>query len=183
MMPMRSGLFLLALVSLSSAGCRQQPASQTAAVPAATVQQSVPNITPAPGQYVPVAKYDTARDPAADLRMAVAEATRSRKRILLEVGGEWCSWCHIMDAYFAAHPALVDERDRKFVTLKINYSEENDNKAFLSQYPKIPGYPHLFVLESDGTFLHSQGSGELESGRSYDLDRFTAFLKRWEPAS
>ena len=60
-------------------------------------------------------------------------------------------------------------------------SEENDNADFLSNYPKIPGYPHLFVLDRDGKFLHSQGTGELESGRGYDEELFSAFLDAWKP--
>ena len=47
-------------------------------------------------------------------------------------------------------------------------------------FPKIPGYPHLFVLDKTGTLLHSQNTSMLEDGkRSYDLERFTAFLKKW----
>lgn len=65
--------------------------------------------------------------------------------------------------------------------MKVNMSDENDNVDFLSEYPKIPGYPHFFVLESDGTFLHSQGTGDLEEGRGYDEEVFSAFLKTWEP--
>ncbi|HKT78593.1 MAG TPA: thioredoxin family protein [Vicinamibacterales bacterium] len=162
--------------ALLAAGCTSQDTKGP--------DQSTPTAAAAPaGPFVPLAKYDPARDPAVDLQSAVAEASKSGKRVLLEVGGEWCVWCHIMDDYFEAHPDLRTLRDDKFVTLKVNYSDDNQNKPFLSGYPKIPGYPHLFVLESNGTFLHSQNTAELESGRSYDLDKFTTFLKQWAPVS
>jgi hypothetical protein len=67
------------------------------------------------------------------------------------------------------------------VWLKINYSPDNKNTAFLSKYPAIPGYPHLFVLESDGTLLQSQDTSPLEEGGSYNLDRMIAFLNKWAP--
>ena len=70
---------------------------------------------------------------------------------------------------------------KNFVVVKVNYSKENKNEKFLSQYPKIPGYPHLFVLESTGKFLHSQGSGDLESGDHHDHDKVFEFLKKWAP--
>ena len=133
------------------------------------------------GQYAPVTKYDPARSPEQDLKNAVVEAQRTGKRILLEVGGEWCSWCHIMDKYFDDNPNLTKLRDTNFVTVKINFSKENENAKFLSQYPKIPGYPHLFVLDSDGKVLHSQGTSPLEEKQSYNLQRFTDFLKNWAP--
>jgi len=28
--------------------------------------------------------------------------------------------------------------------MKVNFSPENENKAFLARYAEIPGYPHLF---------------------------------------
>ena len=133
-------------------------------------------------KYIPVTKYDPKRDAAQDIQEAIREAQRANKRILLEVGGEWCSWCHTLDRFFEAHPDLLRLREKNFVTVKINFSEENDNKAILSRYDAIPGYPHIFVLDSDGKFLLSQNTSVLESGKSYDLERLTAFLTKWAPA-
>jgi hypothetical protein len=63
--------------------------------------------------------------------------------------------------------------------MKVNWSRENHNEAFLGQYPEIRGYPHLFVLEKDGSFLHSQNTSDLEEGRSYNEEVLTGFLKEW----
>ena len=133
------------------------------------------------GQYVPVTKYDPGRIADQDLKNAVIEAQRTGKRILLEVGGDWCSWCHIMDKYFDQNPNLTNLRDTNYLTVKINWSKENENEKFLGQYPRIPGYPHLFVLDSDGKFLHSQFTGDLEEGQSYYMQKFTDFLRKWAP--
>jgi thiol:disulfide interchange protein len=129
----------------------------------------------------PIPDYDPQRDPAQDLKIALAEARRTGRRVLLDVGGKWCSWCRTMDRFFDEHPGLLALREKNFVMLKVNYSPENKNEAFLGQYPKIPGYPHLFVLDSAGKLLHSQDTGALELGKSYDLEKFTAFLKQWAP--
>lgn len=131
--------------------------------------------------YTPVTKYDPKRDAARDIDDAVAEAKRSNRRILLVVGGEWCSWCHILDNYFAAHPHLKSVRDKNFVTVKVNFSDESPNEAVLSRYPPAEGYPHIFVLDSGGKFLHSQGTAVLESGKSYDLEKMNHFLREWAP--
>lgn len=132
-----------------------------------------------PVKYVPVTKYDPQRNADQDIRDAVAEAKRSHRRILLEVGGEWCIWCHRIDDFFAAHPDLTSLRDKNFVTVKINFSEENKNEAVLSRYGEIPGYPHIFVLDAEGKLLHSQGTSPLESGKSYSLERLKSFLDYW----
>jgi thioredoxin-related protein len=132
--------------------------------------------------YAPVTKYDPKRDAAQDIRDAAAEAKRTNRRVLLEVGGEWCSWCHHMDDFFAAHPDLTELRDKNFVTVKINFSEENQNKEVLAQYPAIAGYPHLFVLDGEGKLVHSQDTSVLEESKSYNLERFTQFLTHWASA-
>ena len=80
--------------------------------------------TPGQSKYIPVNKYDPKRDAAQDIQDAVKEAQRAHKRILLEVGGEWCSWCHTLDRFFETHAELIQLRDKNFVTVKINFSGE-----------------------------------------------------------
>lgn len=48
--------------------------------------KSTPPPTASTSGYKPVTVYDVTRDPAKDLQDAIAEATRTNKRILLEVG-------------------------------------------------------------------------------------------------
>jgi len=127
----------------------------------------------------PTAKYDPAHDADADIKTAVTEAKRSGRRVILDVGGEWCGWCHTLDRYFVEHPDLQKYRDEHFVWLKINMSPENENRAVLGRYPRINGYPHLFVLDQDGKLLQSQDTSPLEEGPSYNLDRMTGFLTKW----
>ncbi len=127
--------------------------------------------------------FDPSRDAAKDLQEGIAEAARTGRRVLVDVGGNWCGWCHEMERFIDAHADLKSLRDKNYVTVKVNYSTENENKALLSKYPKIKGYPHLFVLEKDGTLLHSQDTVLLEDGKSsYVLEKFTAFLTQWATA-
>jgi thioredoxin-related protein len=126
-------------------------------------------------------KFDPARDSEKDVQNAIAIAAKTGQRILLDVGGEWCSWCHKLDKFFQDNKDVSDFMQKNFVVVKVNYSKENKNEKFLSEYPKIPGYPHLFVLESTGKFLHSQSSGDLESGDHHDHDKVFEFLKKWAP--
>jgi thiol:disulfide interchange protein len=124
--------------------------------------------------------FDPGRDAASDVRQAVVEAGKSGKRILVDVGGNWCFWCHEMERFIEAHADLRRLRDRNYVTVKVNWSPDNKNEAVLSKYPKIPGYPHLFVLDKTGALLQSQDTSALEDGqKSYNLEKFKAFLKKW----
>jgi thiol:disulfide interchange protein len=127
------------------------------------------------------AKFDPARDAAADLETALRMARATHRRVLVEVGGEWCSWCGIMARFFAANADLRQVRDASFVWLLVNYSKDNKNEAVLSRWPKVAGYPHLFVLDANGRLLQSQDTGLLEAGKSYDPAAFRAFLAAWSP--
>ncbi|MBZ0315892.1 MAG: thioredoxin family protein [Anaerolineae bacterium] len=130
-----------------------------------------------------VAEYDPTRDPAADLTNAVDEAQQSNRRILLDIGGDWCGWCHILDEFIEQRADINQALRQNFVILKVNYSQENFNDAFLQQFPAAAGYPHFYILESDGTFLHSQNTAELEEGQSYNPAVFMAFIEQWKPQS
>ena len=132
-------------------------------------------------RYVAVAEFDSTRNPAKDVQDAVVEAKRTGKRILLDVGGNWCKWCHYLDNFWEKNKDVADFLHEKFIYVKVNFSKGNENKDFLSTYPKIPGYPHFFVLNTDGALLWSQDTGELESGQGHDHDKVLAFLKKWAP--
>lgn len=126
-------------------------------------------------------KFDPASNPEQDLKQAITLAQESNKRILLDVGGEWCIWCHRLDEFFENNPDIKKYMTDNFVVVKVNFSQENKNEEFLSKYPKVAGYPHLFVLDSDGKFLHSQDTGKLEAGKGHDRDKVLTFLKEWAP--
>jgi len=126
-------------------------------------------------------KFDPKRDPAKDLEAAKVQAQKDNKRILLDVGGEWCGWCKLLDQYFIDKKEIGAYLKENYVVVKVNFSQENENKAFLGAFPKISGYPHFFVLEKDGKFLHSQDTALLEEGQGYSDSKMMAFLKKWAP--
>jgi thioredoxin-related protein len=126
-------------------------------------------------------KFDPKRDAAKDIEAALVEAKKSGRNVLLDVGGEWCIWCRRLDSLFASHADLRDYLESKYVEVKVNYSKENENKEVLSRYPPVAGYPHLFVLDAQGKLLHSQNTGDLESGKGHDPAKVKAFLKQWAP--
>lgn len=124
-------------------------------------------------------RFDPGRDAAADVATAVGMARAQGKRVLVDVGGEWCAWCHILDRFMESTPQVRQVRDERYVWVKVNFSPANRNEALLSRWPKVKGYPHLFVLDEHGALVHSQATGELESGKGYDAAKMLAFLRRY----
>ncbi len=131
--------------------------------------------------FYTVDHYDEARDPAADLAEAVQRAGKEKKRILIQVGGDWCSWCLRMSNFMESNEVVRNTITDNFVVMKVIYTDKQKNESFLSQYPKANAYPHIYVLDSDGTFLHSQGTAELEEGKGYNQEAYRKFLVAWKP--
>jgi hypothetical protein len=125
--------------------------------------------------------YDPAADPFAQLREARAEAERDGKNVLVVAGGDWCIWCHYLNAFLETHPEVSGPLERAFVVVKAHLGEENMNAAFFAVLPEAAGYPHFWVVGSDGTVLQSQDTLPLEDGgKSYDVQRFLAFIEQWQ---
>ena len=169
----RSGLFAATVFIGSCVAGATLVAQQSGAHPVML------NAAPAQTLPKPGDKYDPSRDAALDIKLAVEEAKRTNRRVILDIGGEWCPWCHILDAYFVEHKDLAELRDKLYVWIKVNWSAENRNEAVIARYGKVPAYPHLFVLDREGKLVQSQGTSELEEGRSYNFDRMQQFLMRW----
>ncbi len=129
-------------------------------------------------------KFDPQRDAAKDLIAAQHLAKATDKRVLVDVGGEWCRWCRMLDRLIAAQPKIKSYIDSHYVWVKVSYSAENKNTAVLSRWPKTRGYPYLLVLDGNGKLLHAQGvhgleiETENEADEDYDPARVMAFLKQ-----
>jgi thioredoxin-related protein len=161
-----SFLFILPLVFLFNSSLAKQPADSIRSVS----EQNQ--------------KFDPTRDVKKDMLDVIRHAQKDHKRILLDVGGEWCIWCHRLDSLFLQNKDLEKYLNKHYVVVKVNVSKENKNQEFLSKYPKVDGYPHLFVLDRNGKLLHSQDTGELEFPKNYpvkghDKKKVFTFLKKW----
>jgi len=125
-------------------------------------------------------QYDPTRDPFADGREAVKLATKTNRRILIEVGGDWCKWCHILDRFINNDLQIKKSLYETFVVLKVNVSDENSNEKFLAAFPKALGYPHMYITESDGQVIYSQDTAEFLSNKKYSKTKFMQFLNKWK---
>jgi thioredoxin-related protein len=129
-------------------------------------------------------KFDPTRDAQKDIQDAIVLAKKFGKYIFLDIGGEWCIWCHRLDSLFIQNTDLEDYLNKYYVVVKINVSKENKNEVVLSQYPKVAGYPHIFILNKDGELIRSQDTGEWEFPKGHpfkghDKTKVFAFLKKW----
>ena len=138
------------------------------------------NVRPDDGLYVN-AHYDPTRNASVDLGVALARARAGGKRVLLEIGGDWCAWCVMLDQYINAHRDVREAFLTSFVIVKVNVDAQHPNAAFLASYPRIEGYPSLLILDGDGAFREAQDPTALQNDDGYALTPMVAFAHRWAP--
>lgn len=118
----------------------------------------------------------------ADIAAALKEAAASRKRVLVDFGGNWCPDCKVLDINLRK-PATAALLNEGYVLVHVNVGAKGitDNFEIAERYgiPLKKGVPALAVLESDGRVVHSQKGGEFESMRKLDPGAVDAFLKKW----
>lgn len=123
--------------------------------------------------------YNPARDPFQDGRDALELARKTGRLVMIEVGGDWCVWCQVLDKFIKENQDVHDTLYENYVVLKVNMSDENNNREFLSGLPKTNGYPHLFITKDDGTVIYSTDTTRLVENGKYVHKRVLAFLEHW----
>lgn len=129
--------------------------------------------------YVPSLTYDPKIDGQMQIARAQLEAQRTNKKLLLIVGDNSCGWCHLLDQTFQRNPATTALRDKIFIALHVDVSEDNSNECALRAYPKAPSFPFIYVLDANGKLLGTEDTTDWESSDGYDPRRIEAFLNKW----
>ncbi len=125
-------------------------------------------------------EYDPSNDPSVDGTNALLYAKQTDRKVLIEVGGNWCQWCHILDKFIVDHPEVKTALYNNFVILKVNVSEENKNKGFMSSMPEVDGYPHVYITDEKGSITYSGDLSPLLKRGKFSEKLFLEFLNRWK---
>jgi thioredoxin-related protein len=128
--------------------------------------------------------YNPQADAAADIAAAVKKAAAENKFVILQGGGNWCSWCIEFARFCKADVQIDSLLNSSFVWYHLNYSKENNNKPIFAKYgyPQRFGFPVFIILNAKGERIHTQSSEYLEDGKkSYDKKKVMEFLEAWTP--
>jgi thiol-disulfide isomerase/thioredoxin len=107
--------------------------------------------------------YDEKATPAQidrALDAALARAKKSDKRVIVDLGGNWCPWCRSLAAVMEL-PEAKPFIQKNFEVVNVNVSSAKGmtdrNNQVLKRFgiPKVDGFPWLVVLDADGKVLHS----------------------------
>ncbi|MBS1948296.1 MAG: thioredoxin family protein [Bacteroidetes bacterium] len=140
-------------------------------------------IASAGAQSVKIKIYDPSANAEKDIADAVTKAKSEHKHVLLQAGGNWCSWCIEFNRFVHADSSIDSLLGKCFITYHLNFSPENENKSIFAKYgyPQRFGFPVFVILDGNGNRIHTQNSEYLEQGKSYNKQRVYEFLLQWTP--
>jgi len=128
--------------------------------------------------------YNPEADAEKDIAEAIKKAKAEHKYVLIQDGGNWCSWCIEFARLVKADNKLDSVMNSAYVWYHLNYSKENKNEKVLAKYgyPQRFGFPVFIILNENGERLNTQNSEYLEDGKkSYNKEKVQAFLEMWSP--
>ena len=148
--------------------------------------QLVPRLSCAQAPSVP---YNENQNPRADLKAALERATKEKKNVMIQFGGNWCPWCLRFHALVNGSTKIDSLMKENYVYLLLNVPKEKDKRDFqLFQefdYPNRFGFPVFVILDQNGRRLNTQDSDAFEhpnpSVKGYDTTRVIRFLTMWTP--
>ena len=123
--------------------------------------------------------YDETSDPFVDATDALALAKKTNRQVLIEIGGNWCIWCHRIDAFLETNPDVFQALHSQYVLLKVSVNDTNENTDFMKSLPPVLGYPHMYVSTAEGKMLLSKDTAELLGDNGYSKSQWLTFINKW----
>ena len=127
--------------------------------------------------------YNPNADAAKDIAAAVKKAKAEHKFVMIQAGGNWCSWCLLFNKTVQEDKQLDSVLNANFVVYHLNYSPENLNRDEFAKlgYPQRFGFPVIMILDSKGNRIHTQQTDYLEQGKGYNKETVLEFFQNWSP--
>ena len=130
--------------------------------------------------------YNESIDPLKQIEQTVGKASKNKKNIIVQLGGNWCIWCLRFADFITKDADIKATIDTNYEYIHVNiprrgtpqYEAAAPLQKRLNNAGRF-GYPVLVVLSPSGKVLHIQDSSFLESGNSYDQAKVLRFLKNW----
>jgi thioredoxin 1 len=125
--------------------------------------------------------YDERANAGKDIAAAMKEAARTRKRVVVVFGANWCKDCRALDTQMhqGELAALVEKH---FVVVKVDVGRMDKNVDVAAKYgvPVENGIPAVAILDSRGKLLYAQDQGQFASARSLSAESIRAFFEQWK---
>lgn len=152
-----------------------------------TAQEGKPPSDEAKTQEKPEKKkrepiYDEQADAREQIAEALVKATRENRRVLIQWGANWCSWCYLLHDHFKEDKQVARTLLYEYDLVLVDIGDDGKkNRDLAKKYDaELAGVPYLTVLDAEGNVLANQETGSLElqdsDKKGHDGEKVLAFL-------
>ncbi len=129
------------------------------------------------------APYDENANADAAVAAAFARAKKSGKRVLIDMGGNWCGDCIVL-ANLMQLPEMKRFMAAHFEIVSVDVGRMNKNLQVPGHYGvadrlKSGGVPSIIIAEPDGTFVNKNDMSALEDARHMTPQATADWLAQW----
>lgn len=156
-------LFVLG-VAFVGAPCIARQGAADPPKPAPAAQPSTAPAKPEKPKRDPI--YDEAADAKQQIAAALAKAKKENRRVLIQWGGNWCGWCHVLHDTFKGDAKVQKTLLYEYDVVLVDIGRTDKHMDIATGYGadlKANGVPFLTVLDADGKVLANQETGSLEA--------------------
>ncbi len=126
------------------------------------------------------APYDETAIPQKDIEIALANAQKSGKLVLLDFGANWCPDCVVLSKLFEG-ATVQPYLQANFYVVKIDVGNWDKNLDISQRYgkPIENGIPAVVVLSPKGDIIATTKNGALANARTATEQEILGYLKMW----
>jgi len=127
------------------------------------------------------APYDEKADADAAVAAAFAKAKASHKRVLLDLGGNWCPDCIVL-ANFLQLPEIKAFVARHYVMAAVDVGRFNKNLQVPARFgytTRLKGVPTVLIAEPDGTLVNGSDVFAFTDARHMTPQGLADYLAKW----
>lgn len=163
----------LSTLTAASSALSQNVAHAQSGPPAPPVLDKDVVITPAKDVYPDVALARTQVDEA------FATAARTKRKVLIDFGGNWCPDCRMLAGIFE-QPEVAQWLESQFVVVPVNVGRIDKNLDIAKEFGvTIHEVPTVLVVTPGHTLLNADGANTLGNARAMSTQAVLDLLDKW----
>ena len=125
--------------------------------------------------------YDASANADADVNAAFARAKAEHKRVLIDLGGNWCGDCRILAAVMEL-PEVKNFLDAHYIMVNVDVGRFDRNLQIPARFgitQRLEGVPSILVAEPDGKLIDRSAISALADARSMTPQALADWLAQW----
>ena len=124
--------------------------------------------------------YDLNADSKGELDAALARAKKSGKRVIVDLGGNWCGDCRVFSAMVSS-PQVKPFVDAHFEMVMVNVGRYDTNLDIPARFglDKLGAAPTTLIVSADGKLLNGDDTVALKDARAMTAQAVVDWLAHW----